>query len=259
LVEGREHGWPGWTMAMLAASCASLLAFVRFEKSVTSRGGSPLVELGVFREPGFAKGVLMALLYYMLSAFYLTFSIYLQNGLHMSPMEAGRRTLPFGIGYFLVSFAASRIMARLGPRALTLGFLVQALGFGALALAATLRFDFAVVPALIVAGCGFGVVMPSIIQVVLGGVDSRHAGLASGIVVSTFQIGAALGVAVVGGVFFSLVGSAPDTSSYAHAFAGALGCNVALLVIAAGLSYTLARKPKARWPAPRQSPSEPAV
>jgi hypothetical protein len=54
--------------------------------------------MSVFGEPGFAIGIIMALLFYMLSSFYLTFSIYLQNGLHLTPLEAGWRTMPFGIG-----------------------------------------------------------------------------------------------------------------------------------------------------------------
>ena len=47
----------------------------------------------------------------------------------------------------------------------------------------------------------------------IGGIDQRHAGLASGIVISTFQIGAALGVAIVGGVFFSVLGTGPEPVS----------------------------------------------
>jgi predicted MFS family arabinose efflux permease len=226
---------------MLAGACVSLVVFIRFEGRVVRRGGSPLVELGVFREPGFAQGVAMALLYYMLSAFYLAFSVYLQGGLHLSALDAGRRTLPFGFGYFAASFAAARIMDRFGARALTIGFLVQAVGFGCLALLAMRESHFATAPALFVAGIGFGIVMPSIIKAVLGGVDSRHAGLASGIVISTFQIGAALGVAIVGGIFFSLLGPAPDMHAHARAFAGALGCNVLLLLVAAGLSLKLPR------------------
>jgi len=243
LVEGRETGWPSWIVCMLVVSPFALFAFIQFEKRLIGRGGSPLVDLSLFRESGFAIGVAMALLFYMLSAFYLTFSVYLQGGLHLTPLDAGLRTLPFGIGYFVASFASAGIMQRLGPRALTLGFVVQVLGFGAMIPAVTGTLPGYREIALAVAGVGFGIVMPSVIKAVIGGIDQRHAGLASGIVISTFQIGAALGVAIVGGVFFSALGSGQDVAAYTHAFAVALGCNVALLVFGGVLSLWLPGEP----------------
>jgi hypothetical protein len=63
-------------------------------------------------------------------------------------------------------------------------------------------------------------------------------------VISTFQIGAALGVAIVGGVFFSALGSGQDVAAYTHAFAVALGCNVALLVFGGVLSLWLPGEPR---------------
>jgi len=56
------------------------------------------MDLSLFAEQGFALGMLMALVYYMMSAFYLTFSGYLHGGLHLTPLEAGLRMLPVGVG-----------------------------------------------------------------------------------------------------------------------------------------------------------------
>jgi hypothetical protein len=241
-VQGRETGWPLWIIAMLMASPLALLAFIRFEGRLISRGDSALVDLSLFREPGFAIGVAMALLYYMLSSFYLTFSVYLQSGLHLSPLDAGVRTVPFAVGYFAASFAAAAIMQWLGPRALTLGFIVQVLGFGLVLATVSKAQTQYIEMGLVVAGLGYGIVMPSVIKAVIGGIDQRHAGLASGVVISTLQIGAALGVAVIGGIFFSVLGPGHGAANYAHAFAVALGCNVVLLVIGAMLSLWLPRQ-----------------
>jgi EmrB/QacA subfamily drug resistance transporter len=240
LVEGRESGWPAWMIVMIALSPIALRAFVGFERRVAVRGGSPLVDISLFRQGGFAIGVAMAFVFYTLSSFYLTFSVYLQGGLHLTPLDAGLRTVPFGIGYFAASFAAAGIMQRLGPRALTLGFAVQVLGFGAVALAVMGPLAGYLAAGLVVAGVGFGIVMPSVIKAVIGGIDQRHAGLASGIVMSTFQIGAAIGVATIGGVFFSVLGSGEGPAAYAHAFSIALGCNIALLALGGVLSLWLA-------------------
>lgn len=239
LIEGREYGWPSWLVAMLLAAPLFLAAFVRYENHVTRRGGSPLVEMSVFREPGFAIGIIMALLFYMLSSFYLTFSIYLQNGLHLTPLEAGWRTMPFGIGYLLASFASAAIMQRLGPRALTLGFVVQIVGFGLIAAVVAGTKPVALAIGLFTAGAGFGIVMPSVLKAILGGVNARRAGLASGVVISTFQIGAALGVATITGVFYCALGDTTDPASHAWAFAVALSCNIGLIFVAALLSLWL--------------------
>ncbi|MCI3206500.1 MULTISPECIES: MFS transporter [Pandoraea] len=241
LIEGRGAGWPLWIIAMLVASPFAFLIFVRYEHRLARRGGAPLVDLALFREPGLAVGVAMALLYYMLSSFYLTFSVYLQGGLKLTPLDAGMRTLPFAIGYFAASFVAARFMRWLGSRALTLGFGVQVLGFGSVIWAVSAARLPLVESGLFVAGLGYGLVMPSVIKAVIGGVEPRHAGLASGVVISTFQIGAALGVAIIGGVFYSALGAAHDLTAYTDAFVLALSCNVVLLIVGGILSTRLPR------------------
>lgn len=245
LVEGRETGWPLWIIAMLVASPIVLAALIGFEQRLTDRGGSPLIALALFRNGSFVTGVLMALALYLLASFYLTFSVYLQAGLHMTPLEAGLATLPYAGGYFVASLMSAAIMKRLGPLTLTLGFALQVIGFGALALTVAGLLPLGLRPGLICAGLGFGIVMPTVLGAVIGGVDSRHAGLASGIAISTFQIGSALGVAIIGGVFYSLLGPSTDPTAYAHAFAVALGCNVLLLTLGGILSLWLPRERRA--------------
>ena len=239
LIEGREAGWPAWITGMLATSPVALVAFVRFEARLSARGGDPLVALHLLRSSAFAVGLVMALAFYMLSSFYLTFAVYLQSGLHMSPLAAGLATLPFATGFFVSSLVSSHVVQRLGVLALTLGFALQVVGFGAVMLSVG-----GIVPqppeiGLVCAGLGFGIVMPSIIRAVVGSIDQLHAGLASGIMISTFQIGAALGVAIISGIFYSALGPRPDPDAYAHAFTLALGCNVALLALGGWLSLWL--------------------
>ncbi|WJR80848.1 MFS transporter [Bradyrhizobium sp. NP1] len=244
LIEGREMGWPWWTVAMLATSPAALAFFVNFERRLGQRGGSPLVELSLFRQKRFTTGIVMAFAFYMQNAFFLTFSVYLQNGLHLTPMDAGIATLPYVSGSFVASLASSYLMQRLGPYALTLGFALQALGFALLMLAVASILPAGRDAGLVGAGMGFGIIMPSVIKAVVGGVDPRHAGLASGVVISALQIGSALGIAVIGGVFYGALGPSQTSAAYvyAHAFALALGCVVAVLVLGGALSASVARE-----------------
>ncbi|WP_407178666.1 MFS transporter [Bradyrhizobium sp. STM 3562] len=242
LIEGREIGWPWWIVTMLAASPAALALFGAFESRLARRGGSPLVELSLFRDKRFATGVVMALTFYMQNAFFLTFSVYLQNGLHLTPMAAGIATLPYVSGSFVASLASSYLMQRLGPYALTVGFGLQALGFVVLMLAVESILPGGGSIGLVAAGMGFGIIMPSVIKAVIGGVASRHAGLASGVVISALQIGSALGIAIIGGVFYSALGLEQSTAAYAHAFALALGCVVAVLILGGTLSVSVAKE-----------------
>jgi MFS family permease len=71
--------------------------------------------------------------------------------------------------------------------------------------------------------------MPGIIKAVIGDIDERHAGLAAGMVMTAVQISSALGVAIVGGAFYAILGKGTDIQSYAHAFSDAMALNVALL------------------------------
>jgi EmrB/QacA subfamily drug resistance transporter len=256
LIQGRETGWPAWIVAMLLASPLTLAAFVRFEAGLSARGGDPLVALHLLRNTGFTIGIVIALAFYMLSSFYLTFAVYLQSGLHYSPLMAGLATLPFAMGYFVSSLASSYVMRRLGVRALTLGFALQIAGFGVVMLAVSGFLPGTLEAGLVCAGIGFGIVMPSVIKAVIGAIDQRHAGLASGIMISTFQIGAALGVAVIGGVFYSALGTSPDPDAYGQAFMLALACNVVLLALGGALSLWLPGETRAAdMPQPAQKAS----
>ncbi|WP_050469392.1 MFS transporter [Herbaspirillum chlorophenolicum] len=242
LVEGRENGWPLWIIAMLAGSPVALIAFIRFEKWLAAHAGSPLVELSLFRNSRFVMGIVMAMAFYMQSSFFLTFSVWLQSGVGMTPFNAGMATLPYVVGGFVASLMSSHLMQRLGARALTLGFALQVVGFGIVMLAASKAASGGLHIGLACAGLGWGIVVPSVIKAVIGSVDQRHAGLASGVVISSLQIGAALGVAMIGGVFYNALGVSQDLEAYTHAFILALGCNVALLALAGVLSLLLSNQ-----------------
>lgn len=239
LVQGREAGWPGWMLGILFLSVVFFSFFVRTERRLSQKGLDPLVEFSLFRDLRFTVGLVMGLVFYMISAFYLTFSIYLQGGLHKTPLQAGFTVLPFAGSFFLGSIGSSHMVRRLGTYALTLGFALQVIGFGWVALAVRYELSFGLGEGLACAGVGYGIVMPGIIRAVIGNVDERHAGLASGIVMTTLQIGSALGVAIVGGVFYTVLKTQSDLSSHARAFSEATACNVALLALGGILSLLM--------------------
>lgn len=245
LVEGREHGWPIWTYLMLIASLLMFAVFVRYEARILQQGGSPLMDVRLFREGDFALGIVITLGFYLTSAFMLTYAAYLQNGLQHSAWQTGLATVPFTLGYFFGSMLAAQLISALGHYTLPLSCFLQALGFALIvAVTSHLSPPEVMTPGLVIAGLGFGVAMPSLIRAVIGSVHTQHAGLASGMVITALQISAALGVALVGGVFYSTLHGRETTAAYAHAFATSLSCNVGALLVMTLLAFGLGRSPR---------------
>ena len=91
------------------------------------------------------------------------------------------------------------------------------------------------------AGVGQGLVLPSVMRIVLGEVEPAKAGLASGVVTSTLQIGSAFGTAAISGAFFGALSAHASAEGYAYAFQRSLAINAVLMVICIGLSVTLVR------------------
>lgn len=242
LVEGRERGWPMWTYLMLAISFFLFVLFIRFEKQLARQGGSPLIDVALFRERDFSIGITVTLGFYLTSAFFLTYAVYIQNGLHGSAWQAGLATLPFTIGYFCGSMVAPRLIDAWGYLALPLSCACQAIGFALTIIVVSEALPhWALLLALGFAGLGFGTAMPALIRTVISSVGTQHAGLVSGMVITALQISAALGVAIIGGVFYTALQRQTNSHAYAHAFTTSLGCNVIALVAITLLSLRISK------------------
>ena len=233
LTRGRETGWPAWTFISFTASIPLLVLFVWFEGWLGTTGGSPLVDLRLFKNRTFVAGLGMAFLFYCISVFFLTFGIYLQNGLGWSPLASGIGILPFAFGFFAGTLRSAKLYARIGNHILSAGFGLLAAGFAITAAALPAGFGPGVTfyLGLICAGVGQGLLQPSTVRIVLTEVAPEQAGLAAGIVTSILQVGAAVGVAAVGSVFFTVLGQQSSAGAYGNAFASALAVAACLQVL----------------------------
>ncbi|MFE0464179.1 MFS transporter [Kitasatospora sp. NPDC058965] len=206
LVQGREHGWPAWAFVLMALSVAVFGFFAWFEGRKSRSGGDPLVEPSLFRKRGFSGGMVLGLIFFSaMTGFWLTFSLYAQIGLHYSPLKAGLAGIPSSVG-MVAAFGASQALLRFGRKVMHLGVLVMAAGVGGLILTLHLAglgvTPWQVAPALLVAGLGMGLVMAPFFGSVLASVEQHEAGSASGTLTSVQQLGAALGTAILGTVYF---------------------------------------------------------
>lgn len=238
LIEGRQYGWPEWAWLSLAAAPVLLAGFVAHQLRRRSAGRAPLVDLGLFRDRAFGVGSLAALTFTLVPpSFFFVLALYLQEGRRFSPLFSGVIFVAVGAGFFAAMLTSEAMTARLGRQILALGALVVAGGCLLLAAAAGTTSSIKLLPGLAVAGFGIGMVLVPLSSTVLRDIDARHAGAAAGILSTAQQVGGALGVAIIGIVFYHGL----RAGAFAHAFTASLYVLAALTGITAALVQLLPR------------------
>jgi EmrB/QacA subfamily drug resistance transporter len=247
LTLGRDEGWPAWTWASLSAALPVLALTVAFERRLARRGGEPLLDLPLFRERAFSAGLVVNFgLVFFFGSFMFVLTLLLQAGLGQSPLHAGIEALPLAAAFTIMSIVSPRFAARLGPRTVTIGAAIAAVGAAMLALtdahygAHLTGWDLAPGTALI--GIGQGMALPSLIGVVLAHVRPERAGAAAGILTTTQQFGAASGIAIVGAIFYGAIGTVPSRGSFVSGMELAMAVNAVLLAAAAAVTLVLPRR-----------------
>jgi EmrB/QacA subfamily drug resistance transporter len=212
LVEGRTYDWPWWSWTMLAASVPVLGLFVLQQQARGRRGRAQLVPLRLFRERAFSVGLLLNLMFFLgVIPFFFTVIFFLQVGAGFSALGAGALLVPFALGASATSAPSGVIAAKLGKHVLSLGCLVMGAGMGLLSLTLSLAGPdvrgYQMIPALVVCGLGMGLFVAPVTNVVLAGIELEDAGSASGVLATMQEFAGAAGVAIVGVIFFGLLGT----------------------------------------------------
>jgi EmrB/QacA subfamily drug resistance transporter len=247
LTLGRDEGWPAWTWASLSAALPVLALTIAFERHLARRGGEPLLDLPLFRERAFSAGLGVNFgLVFFFASFMFVLTLLLQAGLGQSPLHAGIEALPMAATFTIMSILSPRFAARLGPRSVTTGAVIAAVGAAGLAVTG-LHFGgnltgWDVAPATAVIGIGQGMALPSLIGVVLAHVRPERAGAAAGILTTTQQFGAASGIAIVGAIFYGAIGAVPSRGSFVSGMVLAMTVNAVLLAAAAAVTLVLPRR-----------------
>ncbi len=248
LIQGREAGWPPWAFVCLGAFLPMMFAFVQYEKRITASGGSPLVELALFHDRVFVTGLVSGVCFFSgAAAFFLISTVYLQSGLGYSPREAGLTFAAFALAFLGSSLASVRLQPKIGSRIINLGAALMITGLTALLFLSAWRGDaltgFELAPVLLVYGTGQGFVMPTLISTVLINIKGHDAGSASGVLTTVQQVSFATGVAVIGTVFFSVLGSLTSTEAFVHALRVAFSVNICLLLVTFTLIFQIPKFP----------------
>ncbi|HEY1592874.1 MAG TPA: MFS transporter [Solirubrobacteraceae bacterium] len=200
LLRGNDEGWGSPLIVSLLAGAAVLLAaFVVVERRVDQ----PMLPLGLFKRRAFT-GVQLAAFAVSVSLFalFLYLTLYLQDYLHYSPLQAGLRYLPITIGSFIAAPVAGALLSRVHARVLmSLGLLGTGVGLILMSNLDAGSGWTALLPGFILAGLGVGLLNPVIADVALSVVPKERSGMASGINDTFRQVGVAVGVAAWGAIF----------------------------------------------------------
>src|SRR5215475_76529 len=252
LVEGRDLGWPAWTFVAMVASAIGFVLFGWHARRVAARGGDPLVTPSLFGKRAFSGGLLSGLAFFSgMIGFSLVFSLYLQIGLGFSALKTGLASAPQAAGMVIGFIVASAgLSERLGRRLLHIGLAVATVGVALFAYlvhsAGTAgATPWHLSPALAVVGLGMGLLMAPFFDLILSGVEPHETGSASGTLNAIQQLGGALGIAILGTVFFHALKigpTGPDGASVKNGMQWALWIEIGLLAITYLAVFLLPRK-----------------
>jgi predicted MFS family arabinose efflux permease len=244
LIEGSTNGWGVIPIVSVTAGVLFFAAFAYRQRTATH----PLIKPSLMKNRGFTSGLLVCLVAVAAgTGLIFVLSLFLQEGLHVSPRDTSLGLLPLTLGLVAAGFAAmGGLVAKLGRRLVFIGLVVDLAGCGwVLALVANSGTNvslWALAPAFFVIGVGIGLSFATIPVVALGDAKPDEAGSASGSFSSIQQLASAIGSAAVTSIFFQAA-----TSGLGHAM------KVSLIVVMAVTALSL---PVVAL-MPRTAPAEP--
>ncbi|MDK9500859.1 MFS transporter [Streptomyces katrae] len=256
VVRTEAEGWDSpATWASLAAAVVLLAAFVFAE----SRTSAPLLRLGLFRSRWVAGANALVLLAAagQFAAFYFV-SLYMQRVLGMGAAASGAAFLPFSVGMVAGTIVATRYTTTHGPRTPLLpGALLAAAGLAWFALISPDGSFLAdVLGPSIVTSVGAGLVLAPVAAAATTGIAAHEAGMASGLLNSSRQLGGAVGLAAPATLAAHRTGTDPGPAALNDGYALGLTATAVLFVIAAVVAISVL--PRGRTTTPVPQPAAPA-
>ena len=204
----QEREWKGAAKWLLIpAGLVVGLLFVLWERHYSARGKQPVVDLRLFRLRSYALGSGIGSVYFAgFTGIFFVYTLFLQQGRGFSALEAGLASVPFAVGSAVSSGFGGRLVARAGRPLVVAGLALVVLGLG-ISLVVIRQVEgndigWALALPLLVAGAGSGFVIAPNTSISLSEVAPANSGSASGVLQTGQRVGTALGVAVVGTVFF---------------------------------------------------------
>ena len=234
LVEANAWGWGSLRIiGLFGLAAGGLTAFALVERRVRV----PMVDFSFFGSRTFLGANIVAFIvsFAMLAMFFFL-TLYMQNVLRFSPLEAGVRFLPTTLMIIVVAPVAGRLTDRIGPRPLMTAGLALVAGslFWQSFLTAGTGFGF-LLPGFVLMGIGIALVMSPMSTAAMNAVDQTKAGVASGILSMSRMIGGTLGIAVLG----AFIGHATTQAAFVDALGEGLLIGAFVAAAGAAVSWVL--------------------
>lgn len=220
VIQGRDAGWPAWTWISMIASVPVFVVFAWWQHAKKRRGTSPLVDLRLFLQRAFSVGLVVSLLFWTaIASVFLVLTIFLQAGWNYTPLHAGLTFLPLAGASVIGSGVAVPLAPKIGRTVVQLGCLICVAGI--VWLMATVHGQTAslstwkLTPSFVVFGFGLGMLIATLNDLILTGVRNDDAGSATGVLNTAGQVAGAVGVAVIGLIFFGQLANRSDEATAA--------------------------------------------
>lgn len=240
LLRGNDSGWSSSrVVGLLAGAVAALVAF----GIVELRQENPMFDVRLFRVPAFAGAQIVAFtISSAMFAQFLYLTLYLQNILRYSPLQAGLRFLPLSMISFFIAPLSGRLSARIPIRVLLgTGMLLVAL---ALYLMDGVRVSSGwttLLAGFLVGGVGIGMVNPPLATTAVSVVPPQRAGMAAGVNNTFRQVGIATGIAGLGAIFSASYGAGGTPAEFVHGLNNILLVATFVALAGAVLAFALVR------------------
>ncbi|MFD7662014.1 MFS transporter [Streptomyces sp. NPDC059788] len=249
LSEGHLHHWPLWCFALLAAGLLALGVFLRHQRR--KQDNAPLVPLPLFRGRQFSGGMAAQLMHGLLCGlFFMTWTLYLQRGLGMSPFHAALAFVLLSLGELAGATIAAKSAGRFARRLPQTGALITLASTAAYGLQVDAGQGdltlLAMTAPVVLIGFGLGMVGGPLADLSLARIPHEDAGAASGLFNTAIHLGIALGTALTALVFSATTGGSPDAGLNRDAFISVLWWVGSLLALMWTLMFCLPKRTKSQ-------------
>ncbi len=252
LIQGNSLGWPVWTYISIVASIIVGILFIAYEEHRMKMKQSPLIAPNLFQFKSFIGGVLVStFMMIAMSGYFLVFTFYLQMGLHFTPLHAALTALPFSVMVpAMTGFSVMKLAPIYGRKVVIFGLILLALGLAGVEFvmhgAGASLSNWQLLPVLLTAGAGMGLVVAPLIDFSISEVPGQDAGSASGILNMMQQVGSSIGIAIVSTIFFDSIGSsltrAREISRFAMGLRYAIWSAIGILIVTIPFVFLLPKK-----------------
>jgi EmrB/QacA subfamily drug resistance transporter len=241
LTKGREMGWPLWSIGLMLLSLFIFALFIRNQQTKVALRKGSLINTALFKIREFNIGLLAVLFHFMMhTAFLLMSAVYLQNGLGFSALDCGLAFMLHAVLFMISSILASRLIVRFGKWVLQAGLFIILVSF----LLQMQLFQPGVSPFCVslligIYGLGNGIVLPFLLSIALKSVPVKFAGVAAGVFSTFQQTASALGISVLGGIFYYVINQQPASPDYLKAFDTGVAVSIVCLAMVGMMLWML--------------------